>query len=154
MASRAHHSVSRAQEAGGGSPSRAGAPGLAALVSPATRTRATFEHLVANWPRTPAATYEKRLYDARPEAILAVIRAAGTSTPTLLVIGHNPGLHEIARLLIAAGDIEPRERLNEALPTSGLVVIDFAGKDWREVHPQGGRLERFVSPRWLAAATD
>jgi hypothetical protein len=33
-----------------------------------------------------------------------------------------------------------------------LVVIDFAGKDWRQLHPQGGRLERFVSPRSLAEA--
>ena len=38
------------------------------------------------------------------------------------------------------------------LPTSGLAVIDFAGKDWRKLHPHGGRLERFVSPRSLAEA--
>jgi phosphohistidine phosphatase len=38
------------------------------------------------------------------------------------------------------------------LPTAGLAVIDFAGKDWRKLHPHGGRLERFVTPRSLAAA--
>ena len=57
-----------------------------------------------------------------------------------------------AEALIASGDVEARERLNEGLPTSGLAVIDFAGKDWRKVHPHSGRLERFVSPRSLAAA--
>ena len=57
-----------------------------------------------------------------------------------------------ARLLIASGDVEARERLNEGLPTAGLAVIDFAGKDWRKLHPHGGRLERFVTPRSLAAA--
>ncbi len=71
---------------------------------------------------------------------------------TLLVIGHNPGLHDAARLLIASGDVEARERLNEGLPTSGLAVIDFAGKDWRKLHARGGRLERFVTPRSLAEA--
>jgi hypothetical protein len=40
-------------------------------------------------------------------------------------VGHNPGLHETARLLIAAGDVEIRERLNEGLPTAGLALIDF-----------------------------
>src|SRR5262249_42815230 len=67
-------------------------------------------------------------------------------------VGHNPGMHEAARLLIASGDVEQRERLNEGLPTSGLAVIDFAGQDWRKLHAHGGRLERFVTPRSLAAA--
>jgi phosphohistidine phosphatase len=60
---------------------------------------------------------------------------------TLLVIGHNPGLHDLARMLIASGDVEARERLNEGLPTAG-----------RKLHVHGGRLERFVTPRSLAAA--
>jgi hypothetical protein len=64
----------------------------------------------------------------------------------------NPGLHDAARRLVASGDVETRERLDEGLPTSGLAVIDFAGKNWRELHPRGGRLERFVSPRSLAEA--
>jgi phosphohistidine phosphatase len=71
---------------------------------------------------------------------------------TLMLIGHNPGLHDVARLLIASGDVEARERLNEGLPTAGLAVIEFAAESWRKVHPHGGRLERFVSPRSLADA--
>jgi phosphohistidine phosphatase len=70
----------------------------------------------------------------------------------LLMIGHNPGLHDAARSLIASGDVEARERLNEGLPTSGLVVIDFPGKDWRKLHAPGGRLDRFITPRSLASA--
>jgi phosphohistidine phosphatase len=80
------------------------------------------------------------------------VKATDPAVGALMVIGHNPGLHELARLLIASGDVEARERLNEGLPTSALAVIDFPGKDWRKVHPHGGRLERFVSPRSLAAA--
>ena len=63
-----------------------------------------------------------------------------------MVIGHNPGLHDSARLLIASGDVEARERLNEGLPTAALAVIDFAGENWRKLHARGGRLERFVTP--------
>jgi hypothetical protein len=33
-------------------------------------------------------------------------------------------------------------------------VISFASDDWSEVHPRGGRLEHFITPGWLAAATD
>ena len=67
------------------------------------------------------------------------------------MIGHNPGLHETALRLIASGNVETRERLSEGLPTSGLAVIDFAAASWSKLHPQGGRLDRFITPRSLAA---
>jgi phosphohistidine phosphatase len=56
--------------------------------------------------------------------------------------------------LIAAGDEDMREELKDKLPTSGLVVIDLAVDDWARVHPHAGRLERFVSPRLIATATE
>ena len=56
--------------------------------------------------------------------------------------------------LIASGDVAAREQLSEKLPTSGLVVIDLPFDDWSLIHPHAGRLERFVSPRLIAAATE
>ena len=100
----------------------------------------------------PRVVYEDRLYNAGAEGIIALVKKTASTVRTLLMVGHNPGLHDAARRLIASGDVETRERLNEGLPTSGLAVIDFAGKDWRKLHPHGGRLERFVSPRSLAEA--
>jgi phosphohistidine phosphatase len=97
---------------------------------------------------------DARLYDASPQTILDVIRDTSAAAHSVMLIGHNPGLHDVARLLIASGDIEHREKLNEDFPTSALAVIDFALDDWRKVHPDGGRLERFVSPKLLATATD
>jgi phosphohistidine phosphatase len=122
------------------------------LVSGAARTRETWELLASALSALPRVTYEERLYDAGPDAILTVVRETAPDVRTLMVVGHNPGLHDLARMLIASGDVEARERLNEGLPTSGLAVIDFAGNAWRKLHPHGGRLERFVSPRSLAAA--
>jgi phosphohistidine phosphatase len=124
------------------------------LVSSAQRTRETWDGLAAAFSAPPPAAYDDRLYNAGPELILDVIREASRTARTLLVIGHNPGLHDSARLLIAAGDVAARERLSEDMPTSGLAVIEFAGDDWRKLHHHGGRLERFVSPRSLEAATD
>lgn len=123
-----------------------------AIVSTAQRTRETWDGLAAALSAAPPATFEDRLYNAGTDAILAVARGTEPSVRSLLLIGHNPGLHDIARLLIASGDVEARERLNEGLPTSGLAVIDFAGEHWHLLHAHGGRLERFVSPRRLAAA--
>jgi phosphohistidine phosphatase len=122
------------------------------LVSSAERTRETWERLAPALSPSPRVTFEDRLYNAGTEAILAVVKETAPEVRTLMVIGHNPGLHDVARLVIASGDVEARERLNEGLPTSGLAVIDFAGDSWHKLHPHGGRLERFVSPRSLAAA--
>jgi phosphohistidine phosphatase len=124
----------------------------AALVSTAQRTRETWEQVAAELPAPPAAAYDERLYNAGSGAILKVLKQAGGSAEPLLLIAHNPGLHDLARTLIASGDVEWRERLNERLPTAGLVVIDFAVESWSKLHPHAGRLERFVTPRLLAEA--
>jgi phosphohistidine phosphatase len=124
----------------------------AVVVSTARRTRETWEGLAAALPGPRLATFDDRLYNARTETIITVVKATAPAVRTLMLIGHNPGLHDVARLLIASGDVEARERLNEGLPTAGLAVIEFAAESWRKVHLHGGRLERFVSPRSLADA--
>jgi len=121
-------------------------------VSPSLRTQETWKCAAAALRPASAAQSVERLYDATPHAILDVIKDSPTRAHTVLVVGHNPGLHELALMLIASGDIEMRERLREKLPTAGLVIIDFAVDDWSKLHPRSGRLERFVSPKSLEAA--
>jgi len=124
------------------------------VCSTAKRTRETWELVAAAWPKPPPVNFERRLYEADPEDIIEVIRATRSDARSLLVVGHNPGLHEAANLLVASGDLDARERLKEKLPTAGLVVIDFAFGSWDKVHPDSGRLDRFLVPRMLEAATD
>ncbi len=119
------------------------------LVSPAIRTQQTWKCASAAFRPAPGATTVERLYDASAPTILTAIKDAPASAHTLLVIGHNPGLHELAGLLIASGDVQTRERLSEKLPTSGLVIVDFAIVEWARLHPHSGRLERFVTPKSL-----
>jgi phosphohistidine phosphatase len=124
------------------------------LVSPARRARETWEAAASVCSRAPQPIHDPRLYDAKAENILALLNELDGSPSSILVVGHNPGLHDLAMLLIASGDVETRERLHEGLPTSGLVIIDFAVDSWRRVHPQSGRLELFVEPETLDAAVE
>jgi phosphohistidine phosphatase len=121
--------------------------------SPSARTQETWKFAAAAFRAPPKATAEDRLYNATAHTILGVVKEAAPATHTLLIVGHNPGLHELAAMLVAAGDVEARERLREKLPTSGLAIIDFALDDWSKLHPQCGRLERFVTPKSLSAAS-
>ncbi len=124
------------------------------IVSTAARARETWDLIAASFDPSPHVVTDKRLYEAAPQAILNVIKECKPEVHTLLIVGHNPGLQELAAMLIATGNLEARQRLNEKFPTSGLLVIDFALDDWARVHAHAGRLDHFVSPRLLAAATD
>jgi phosphohistidine phosphatase len=124
-----------------------------ALVSAAKRAKETWALIEPAFAARPRVTFDERLYQAGPDQLLDVIRET-SGARSLAVIGHNPGLHDLAVQLIAAGNVDARQRVSEGLPTSGLVVIDLAFDDWSQLHSHAGRLERFVSPRLLAAATD
>jgi phosphohistidine phosphatase len=125
-----------------------------ALVSPATRAQETWALLTNCFAKkTPAVVNDERIYNADPQSLLALL-AETEGAKSLVLVGHNPGLHDLAVQLIAAGDVEARERIAEGLPTSGLVVIDLAFDDWSRLHPHAGRLERFVSPRLIGAETE
>jgi len=124
-----------------------------ALVSPAARAKETWMLLAPCFAKPPKAAYEERIYNAGPETLMGLI-AETRGARSLLVVGHNPGIHDLAVGLIASGEVAARERVTEKLPTSGLVVIDLAFDDWSRLHARAGRLERFVSPRLIEAATE
>ena len=123
------------------------------VISPATRTLETWGLVATALGKAPRLMKDERIYNAGTDTLADLIRETG-DVPTLLVVGHNPGLHDLARRLIGSGDVEARESLNEKLPTSGLVVIDLAFDDWSKLHDCSGRLDRFVTPHSIGPASD
>ncbi len=65
-----------------------------------------------------------------------------------MVIGHNPGLHELSVALAAPAS---RPRLAEGLPTGGLVTLDLPVASWSQTEPGIATLVSFVKPRELPA---
>lgn len=124
-----------------------------ALVSPAARARETWDLVVDKLGQPPRTQTDDRIYNSNPHKLFQII-AEPRKAKKLLIVGHNPSLHEFALQLIASGDVEAREQLREKLPTSGLVVMDLPIDDWPEIRPHSARLERFVTPRSIAAATE
>ncbi len=119
-----------------------------ALVSPARRTQQTWDLVAAVLARTPRRSNDDGIYNASTDDLMKLI-AETRGTPSLLVIGHNPGLHELGLQLIASGDASMRTRLLEKLPTCGLVVIDLPFDNWPQLRPQCGRLVHYMTPRLL-----
>ena len=93
------------------------------LCSPAVRVRETTEivlHLAGNEIDLRA---DPRIYDATARTLLNVISEADASRETLLLVGHNPGLEELLKLLTGR---------SEALGTASLVKISLASDEWSE----------------------
>jgi phosphohistidine phosphatase len=122
------------------------------IVSPARRTQETWALLAKAFAVGPNVVTDEGVYEASAETLIDVIAKAHEGR-SLLVIGHNPSLHDLAVQLIRSGNAAAREQLSENLPTSGLVVIDLQLERWSQLqpHPQAGPLERFVTPRFIAA---
>jgi len=120
-----------------------------ALVSLARRTAETWDLVASAFARPIPLRSEPRLYDATPTAMLEVLKEVDRDVRNVVVVGHNPGLHLLARHLIGKGDPAMRARLGEGLPTAGLLVIDFDIGDWNEVDFGRGALIRFDAPLLL-----
>ena len=124
------------------------------VASTATRVTETLDLVMPAFEKPPKIVSDRRVYEADAERLLEIIKEAPRAAHSLLLVGHNPGIGDLASALIAAGDVETRQRLIEKFPTAGLAVIDFALDDWTKLHRRGGRLDRFVVPRALETATD
>jgi phosphohistidine phosphatase len=124
------------------------------LVSPAVRAQQTWETAWAAMKDSvlpPQVELLPELYSAALAQLLLTIRDASVSDPKqLMLIGHNPGMHELALALTdGGGDATGRRALSDNLPTSGLAIFDFAIDDWADVAFRRGRLVLFVSPKLL-----
>lgn len=126
------------------------------LVSPAVRSHQTWDIVWENMKGVapqPQVDYVPELYGADPSAMLQLIRAATAGdSRQLLLVGHNPGMHETAFMLTGSGDAAARRALADNLPTSGLVVLGFQIERWDDVSFRSGQLELFVSPKLLKAS--
>jgi phosphohistidine phosphatase len=121
------------------------------LVSTSARTRQTADLVLREIDATPE--YRETLYLAEADKILGLVQAAPPGVSALMVVGHNPGLEELATLL-AREPVRRRERarrdvLEEKFPTAALAVLDFDIEKWREIKPGEGKLADFVRPRDL-----
>lgn len=122
------------------------------LVSPARRTRETWELVCARLPAVKVVASEPRIYDASATRLLSVIREQPRDAHTLMLVGHNPGLEDLAGLLAGGGSSAYLAKMSEKFPTGALAVIDLPVDDWNTVAPGIGRLDRFVTPRDLPDA--
>ena len=81
--------------------------------------------------------------------LLGAIRKRGGNAQTLMLVGHNPSLEELAKKLIGTGHSALREKLEGKFPTAALAVIAFPDGGWDQLSEATGELTRFIRPKDL-----
>jgi phosphohistidine phosphatase len=121
----------------------------AVLVSPSLRTRQTWKLVAAELETKPAVKFPTSLYEAPAEALLEEIRRTPDSTGVLLLVGHNPGLEDLAKALAGEdSDSDALKRMGEKFPTGALARFKVDGA-WAELDAGAVRLSHFLRPKDL-----
>lgn len=116
------------------------------LCSSARRTCETAARLAL--PEATAIEIEHDLYLADPHTLLERVRRVGDGVQTLMVVGHNPTIHDVALELAGDGDPAALAAIAQKFPTGALAVLRV-DTGWRGLQPDGAFLERFLTPRGL-----
>lgn len=119
------------------------------LCSSALRTRQTWALLAEQWPAAPACERERSLYMADEIDLLNRLRRLPEDFSSVLLVGHNPGLEDLADTLVGRGPANDLAQMRKKFPTAALAEIAFDAEQWRSLGPGQGELRRFVRPKSL-----
>ena len=118
--------------------------------SSALRTRETLARILPGLGPELNVRIEPSLYSFDADALLQRLRDVPDDVASVMLIGHNPAMQELASLLARGGD--RLDELRRGFPTAALAELNLGGGSWRELTPGTGRLTRFVVPRELGSA--
>jgi phosphohistidine phosphatase len=116
------------------------------LCSSAARTQETLD-LLGSALEDSTVLLEEELYGASRDDLLARVRLVPDAVTSVMVIGHNPGLHELALELVSTGD--ELTRLERKFPTCALATLTIAGS-WERMAPGDAVLATFLVPKDLS----
>lgn len=120
------------------------------LCSSATRAVQTMTLAVAEFDASPERRVLDQLYSFGGfHTPLNIIRDQAKSEKTVMLIGHNPTMEELAHELTGTGNSATRALMYEKYPTAALAVIDFDIPAWSVLQTGIGTLVSFTRPRDL-----
>ena len=117
------------------------------LCSSAQRARETLERIAPALGDGVEVQVQPELYGASADRLRERLRAVAEDVESVLLVGHNPGLEQLALELAGSGD--ELESLRRKYPTAALATLEFDGP-WRALEPGRATLTGFIKPKQLA----
>jgi len=118
------------------------------LCSPAQRTRDTWEGVRGGLSSDPEVRFAPAVYEATASALLDLVREIDQRQYSILIVGHNPGIEELAIDLIGDGVPKAVNRLRRGYPTGALAQLSV-GVAWTDLDRGCAYLDSYVRPRDL-----
>ncbi len=125
-----------------------GAPDLV-LCSSAARTRETLDLVLAGFAPRPRCLVEDELYLANPKKLLGRLSRLAEDEGNVLLIGHNPGMHELAMMLAEPGTPQASALASGKFPTAARVSLRISTR-WAEIGGARHPVVDYVTPESLA----
>ncbi len=119
------------------------------VASPAARVVETLADFEAGYGAPVRPVFDRRVYLASPDTLLAIVREADDDADRLLIVGHNPGLEALAMLLTCDNGNALRAEMAAKYPTATVAEIDLPIDRWSDAEAGTGELARFIRPRDL-----
>lgn len=117
------------------------------LVSSARRAVETWKLAAAELAEQPAVQFSRALYLADPRKLLEALHEVAESYRSLVLVGHNPGLEELAAMLAGPGsNTAALAGIKEKFPTGSLARFNVEGS-WPELRI--ATLTHFLRPKEL-----
>jgi len=117
------------------------------LCSPSLRTRQTLEAIAPSLGKGCTVELVPELYAASERELLNRLRALPDSAASVMLIGHNPGLQQLALALAAPGG--KRAQLEQKFPTGALATLAVDSDSWTLLKPGEAQLTDYVVPKQL-----
>jgi phosphohistidine phosphatase len=121
--------------------------------STARRALATLELVLPFLNPAPEVKILRALYLAERDTLLEQIRTAPPNARALMLVGHNPGMGDLAFSLSGPSQDEKeatrKARLADKFATAGLAVLAFDIAEWRSAHPGIAQLKDYTKPKDL-----
>lgn len=117
--------------------------------SPATRARETVERFGIGYEQIPEVRLEPRLYMCSTGTLMELINGLPDDARTVMIVGHNPGFHDIVLRMTKADGNGFREKVGANYPTGAFALIDFPVEHWADVEPASGEIRQVIFPREL-----
>ena len=115
------------------------------LCSTAIRAKETLGHLISLNIESPTL-YDESLYLAEPKKITDCIIKNASDEETILLVAHNPGIHE---LTLNLSESNSHVNLEEGYPTASISIISLGNDDWHDLGNKKLELIKFIRPRDL-----
>jgi phosphohistidine phosphatase len=116
------------------------------LCSSAARTVETLQRIRFALPRDTKVEIEEGLYGADAGELLARVRRLPSNVARAMLIGHNPGIGDLALALAGHGDRTARASMAAKFPTGAVALLAIA-EAWPAVRPGVATLEQYWTPR-------